>query len=274
MPTTDTTNNVTNSSATSNALASNKRQKNAELDKDAFMKLFLEQLKAQDPTAPMETEKILEQTAMMTQLEQQEEMKKTLAGMTETMNKMTETSTKLAGLQESMASVLKNLGTSLDNTTNVTTFLAQLAGYNSVGMIGKIAETNVTGLNIKNNDAVKFDLYFDEPIDASRGTPTLRFYDEKQNLIREESLAAHHGKQGYISFQWDTKKGDGAFVSPGAYHVVAEYNHDSATNKYKETRIGRGEVQSIIYENNIPHVKLGNTLVVPIGNVTQFNAKG
>lgn len=36
------------------------------------MKLFLEQLKNQDPTAPMETDKIITQTAQLTQVEMQE----------------------------------------------------------------------------------------------------------------------------------------------------------------------------------------------------------
>ncbi len=267
---------ITNTNSTSTYTSSSDvaQNNNGTLDKDAFMRLFLEQLKSQDPTSPMETEKILEQTAMLTQLEQQEEMKKTLSSMTDTMKTMTDTSTKLAELQETMSNTLKDLGTSLDNSTSVTTFLAQLAGYNSVGMIGKVAETNVTGLNITSNDAVKFDLYFDEPIDASKGTPMLKIYNEKNELIKEVDLSAYNGQKGYVTFEWDTKDSGGSYVANGAYSVTAEYNLDSATNKYKETRIGRGEVQSILYENSVPYVKLGDNLILPIGNVTQFYEKG
>lgn len=51
---------------------------NAKLDKDAFMKLFLEQLKYQDPTQPMDTATIMQQTAQMTAIEQNENMKSVL----------------------------------------------------------------------------------------------------------------------------------------------------------------------------------------------------
>lgn len=44
----------------------------AQLDKDAFMKLLLTELKYQDPTAPMDTEKMLTQTSQLATLEMQE----------------------------------------------------------------------------------------------------------------------------------------------------------------------------------------------------------
>ncbi|AQW80728.1 flagellar basal body rod modification protein [Campylobacter pinnipediorum] len=44
----------------------------AHLDKDAFMKLLLTELKYQDPTSPMDTEKMLTQTSQLATLEMQE----------------------------------------------------------------------------------------------------------------------------------------------------------------------------------------------------------
>lgn len=44
---------------------------NAELDKDAFMKLLLTELQYQDPTNPMDTEKMLTQTSQLATLEMQ-----------------------------------------------------------------------------------------------------------------------------------------------------------------------------------------------------------
>ena len=55
------------------------------LSNEAFMRLFLEQLKNQDPTAPMETQEILTQTAQLTQVEAQEKMKTAMEKMTSAM---------------------------------------------------------------------------------------------------------------------------------------------------------------------------------------------
>ncbi|QPH87222.1 flagellar basal body rod modification protein [Campylobacter concisus] len=45
---------------------------NAQLDKDAFMKLLLTELQYQDPTSPMDTEKMLTQTSQLASLEMQQ----------------------------------------------------------------------------------------------------------------------------------------------------------------------------------------------------------
>ena len=49
---------------------------NAQLDKDAFMKLLLTELQYQDPTSPMDTEKMLTQTSQLASLEMQENTNK------------------------------------------------------------------------------------------------------------------------------------------------------------------------------------------------------
>lgn len=45
---------------------------NSQLDKDAFMKLLLTELQYQDPTSPMDTEKMLTQTSQLASLEMQQ----------------------------------------------------------------------------------------------------------------------------------------------------------------------------------------------------------
>lgn len=47
----------------------NKKQFSTELDQNAFMKLFIEQLKHQDPTAPMDNSQFMQQTSMMAMVE-------------------------------------------------------------------------------------------------------------------------------------------------------------------------------------------------------------
>lgn len=51
---------------------------NGQLDKDAFMKLLLTELQYQDPTAPMDTEKMLTQTSQLAALEMQENTNSTM----------------------------------------------------------------------------------------------------------------------------------------------------------------------------------------------------
>ncbi|MDR1451499.1 MAG: flagellar biosynthesis protein FlgD [Helicobacteraceae bacterium] len=51
------------------------------LDKDAFLKLLLVQLQYQDPTSPMDTDKMLSQTADMAVIESQENIQKAMEDM-------------------------------------------------------------------------------------------------------------------------------------------------------------------------------------------------
>lgn len=50
----------------------------SQLDKDAFMKLLLTELQYQDPTSPMDTEKMLSQTSQLATLEMQENTNSTM----------------------------------------------------------------------------------------------------------------------------------------------------------------------------------------------------
>src|SRR5688500_17684299 len=54
---------------------------NSELDKDAFLKLFLAQLKNQDPTNPMESHELAAQLAQFSSLEKLNNIDTGIAGM-------------------------------------------------------------------------------------------------------------------------------------------------------------------------------------------------
>ncbi|MGC5324827.1 flagellar hook assembly protein FlgD [Brevibacillus sp. SYSU BS000544] len=61
---------VTNSTYIPNEYSyTNKKQFSSEMDQDAFMKLFLEQLKHQDPMSPMDNTQFMQNTALMTMVE-------------------------------------------------------------------------------------------------------------------------------------------------------------------------------------------------------------
>ena len=296
----NTSNNATeetNKSPTDNpSHAAKPKGSNDSLDKDAFLKLFLEQLKAQDPTAPMETNQILEQSAMMTQIEMQQQMKETLESMTESIEKMAKSAESLAKFQDSMGDVLGNLGTSIDENNEITALLAQLNAYNSSGVLGKIAETQYTGIELPAEQVGKrqtFELYFDEPInlDKDNGGNELAkvlIKDKDGATVKTIELAKYrdpetgaavdlNGKKGYIVFEWDAKDKSGINVKAGGYSISAEYNYESDGKTAKTTKIGRGEVMGVAFQNGIPFIKLGvtdsNNNHFQMLGATQFYAK-
>jgi len=100
---------------------------NSKLDKDAFMKLFLKQLEMQDPTQPMDTNKMLDQTAQLSTMEMNENMKTTL----------------------------DNLAKTLQSSDKL----------NTIAAIGKMGDTGNRYINITDSDKSKnFDLYFGNDI--------------------------------------------------------------------------------------------------------------
>lgn len=103
---------------------------NGILGKDDFLKLLLLELKYQDPTAPMDSEKILSQTSQLATLESTENTNKAL---------------------EKLASALN---TSMQ--------------YSGIAAIGKIADTGSNAVILSEGEDVDFELYF--PDDVASGS--------------------------------------------------------------------------------------------------------
>ncbi|PAF47310.1 flagellar basal body rod modification protein [Helicobacter sp. 12S02634-8] len=242
------------------------------LDKDAFMKLFLEQLKNQDPTAPMETDKIITQTAQLTQVEMQEENKKTMKEVAEAMQSTKDTNQSLKDFQSTLKETLENLDKGLQARRESDTKLAQVQALNTVAMIGKIAETDINGVNIKGAGEVHFTLYFDTPIDTKEGKAEIQIFDKDKQLIRTIPLASQDGKSGYIPFSWDGLDTNGKQVPEGSYEIFAQYNLDPKTKQYHQTRVGRGEVESVLFNKGEPMLRMGE-MVLPLESAIEFYDK-
>lgn len=103
---------------------------NGVLGKDEFLKLLLVELEHQDPTAPVETDKILSQTSQLASLEA-----------------ATNTNTALEKLSGSLQSSLK---------------------FTTIGAMGKIADMGNDEILIKENDIANFELYL--PKAVAKGT--------------------------------------------------------------------------------------------------------
>lgn len=242
------------------------------LDKDAFMKLFLEQLKNQDPTAPMETEKIITQTAQLTQVEMQEENKKAMKEMVDSMKVMQETNNEFKNFQSTLKETMDKLGEGIDNSIEATGQMAQSSAFQSVAMVGKIAETDVSGVNYAGEGKAHFSLFFDQPIDVSKGKAVVQIFDENKQLVRTLSLNDKNGRSGYVEFSWDGLNERGEQMDSGSYSVSAEYNLNPKTNQYATTRVGRGEIQSVLFDKGKPLIRMGE-LILPLDAALEFYDK-
>ena len=243
-----------------------------ELDNDAFMRLFLEQLKNQDPTAPMETDKIITQTAQLTQVEMQEQNKKTMVEVAEAMKSTQETNKELKEFQAKMKESLESLNEGMKTTASSNNAMAALNALQSVSMIGKIAETDVFGVNLNAGDSVKFQIFFDKAINAEQGEPKIHIFNQQNELVRTLSLKNYAGKSGYVEFMWDGKSDNGVQIPTGSYNIRAEYNLDPTTSQYHMARVGRGEVQSIIFDKGAPMLRMGD-MILPLQSAIEFYNK-
>lgn len=203
------------------------------LDKDSFLKLFLTELKYQDPTEPMDNEKILTQTSQLTQLEAQEEQKKAMQKIVENFDKSSK-------------------------------FQSQ---YSLVPAIGKLARTDIDGVEYKGENTTQaFEIYFDKPIKSGN----LFIKDEKNTLIKTINLAEYKDefdkgyvdRNGTLKFIWDGTNDKGENVKEGKYTITAKYvDNIKDLNKTHETAMGTYPISSVKFEDGQTLVKIGTSYV-------------
>ena len=117
-------------SNTALATATSSTNPKGTLGKDDFMKLLLTELQYQDPTAPMDTEKILAQTSQLATLESSDNTKTALENLT------------------------KMLGTSQQ--------------FSTISAIGKTADLGNDAISLDKDSSANFEVYF--PKDVKQGS--------------------------------------------------------------------------------------------------------
>jgi flagellar basal-body rod modification protein FlgD len=160
------------------------------LGKDDFLKLLITELQYQDPTSPMDTEKILSQTSQLASLEAQ-----------------TKTNEALEQLAKSFA-----------NTKN----------FSAVSAIGKMARLD-NHIDLKHTkdgktSPVSFNLDFED--DIKQGA--IYIYDEKNRLVKTQNIDPM--EKGTHTFTWDGKTTAGDDAKAGKYKIIAKYENSDGLN--------------------------------------------
>lgn len=120
----------TNEAAYSGATAAASTKDKSVLGKDDFLKLLLLELKYQDPTSPMDSEKILTQTSQLATLESTENTNKALETLASSLN---------ASLQ-----------------------------YTGISAIGKLADMGSNAIVREEGKDVDFEIYFPEDVQSGK----------------------------------------------------------------------------------------------------------
>lgn len=173
----------TSSDTTSNPLA--------KLDKDAFMKLLLTELQYQDPTSPMDSDKMLSQTSQLAALETQENT-----------NRM-----------------MKDL---------VSQMQAGSSMY-ALDAIGKMAFLGSNSIILKAGQEPKFEIYFKEPV--KEGVIEILDKEDKVVRVMPMNIENPPASKGIHAFSWNGMDNNGKKLESGEYKVRAKFTTDSGKSE-------------------------------------------
>jgi len=214
------------SNAVNNANQSNSStyNPNSILDKDDFMKLFLTELQYQDPTSPMDTDKMIDQTASLTTVE--------------SMQNMTKSIDQLVGSFQSVSYL------------------------NTLSTIGQLANTGLNGIKVTEGATVdlKEAIYIPHDFDNAKIIVKNSSGDKVQELQfgSDPNNPILSGKAGLQPFEWDGRDKDGNKVDVGQYTFEASYVAD---NKQYTVPMGFYPIESIKIDGAEAQVKVYGSYV-------------
>ncbi|EAL1245514.1 flagellar basal body rod modification protein [Campylobacter coli] len=217
--TTGTSTTSDTSSTSSSGLVSNP---NATLDKDAFLKLLLIELQHQDPTDPMDSDKMLTQTSQLSALEMQQNTNTTMQKMVETMQLLS-----------------NSFSTSMSTS--------------AIGAIGKMATVSDNKIKLTGSDEViALKMYL--PEDSDENGVTLEVYDSNNKLVFSEKSGEQSVSQGLFTMEWPGRNNDGVYAGDGEYTVKMVYNNkngEKITANY-----GTYPIEGIVFKEGIAYAKM------------------
>ncbi|ADC27697.1 TPA: flagellar basal body rod modification protein [Campylobacter jejuni] len=206
-------------SSSSSGIVSNP---NAALDKDAFLKLLLIELQHQDPTDPMDSDKMLTQTSQLSALEMQQNTNTTMQKMVETMQKLSD-----------------SFSTSMSTS--------------ALGAIGKMATVSDNKIKLTGADElIALKMYL--PEDSDENGVTLEIYDSNNKLVFSEKSDAKSISQGLFTMEWPGRNNDGVYAGDGEYTVKMVYNNkngEKITANY-----GTYPIEGVVFKDGVAYAKM------------------
>lgn len=229
--TNNTTNNTTSSTNSANTRATDSSNGvsdsttqgaiNAILGKDDFLQLLLIEMQHQDPTDPMDTDKMLTQTSQLAALEMQQNTNTAMQNMVDTMITLSEVM--LAG--------------------------QNLSALNALGKMAVIEDNYVP----MGDSAESVDITMYLPKDTKDGA-TFQVFDANGNVVKNIKIGKDELKQGVNTITWDGTDDEGNFVGKGNYTVRASYTDvDGGTST---SSFGAYPIESIKFKEGIPYAVL------------------
>ncbi|HJE66386.1 MAG TPA: flagellar basal body rod modification protein [Campylobacter avium] len=216
--TTDTTTNTNNTGVSD---STTQGAMNAILGKDDFLKLLLIEMQHQDPTDPMDTDKMLTQTSQLAALEMQQNTNTAMQNMVDTMITLSEVM--LAG--------------------------QNLSALNALGKMAVIEDNYVP----MGDSAENIDITMYLPKDTKDGA-TFQVFDANGNVVKNIKIGKDDLKQGVNTITWDGTDDEGNFVGKGNYTVRASYTDvDGGTST---SSFGAYPIESIKFKEGIPYAVL------------------
>ena len=218
------------------------------MGRDEFLKMLVAQLKNQDPLNPMDGKDMAAQLAQFSTVEQLIAMNKTLEGQSNRDGEIIEAITKLEETQSSRADDLAQL----------------IEGQMAMATVGKV------GVTVGNNAFVDRDgngtLMVDTGTRTGSGRVTVT--DSRGNIVGTASVPVT--KAGQQSFELSE-----LFTEPkipaGKYTYKFEVAMDGDQFQAVKTYTA-GRITGMKYENGNPILIIGDSLTVPMSQLTQIRA--
>jgi flagellar basal-body rod modification protein FlgD len=208
------------------------------LGKDDFLKLLLVELQHQDPTEPMDSEKILSQTSQLATLEASSNTNKSL----------------------------EELAASLTSTNQFSTIAA-------IGKIGDVGSDEV--FIAEDGNSAGFELYLEGNVEFGSVEITDTNGNIVDNIIFREGDTPGELKivdaagndietllpiaPNVYEFNWNGITQNGAAAEAGSYHVNAKFV--SPDGEQKTSKLGSYPIDSVRFDSGEALVKLGSNYV-------------